>query len=120
MLVISLGARCAAESVEQSPPRQLGSSTFHYPEELWDAGVEGQTMLRLYVTVGGGVDSARVHRSSGHAAFDSAAVRGSRDLRFEPAQRGDQTVAAWVDLPVRFELNAPVPSGASPPSSPDP
>lgn len=95
-----------AEPVPDIPPRQLEASPFHYPEDLWDAEVEGETILRLMVTREGGVDSVRVERSSGYPAFDSAAVSGARDLRFEPARRGDETIPVWVLLPVEFELPA--------------
>jgi protein TonB len=87
-----------------TPPRQLSSSPFHYPEELWDAGVEGETMLEIHVSRSGSVDSAKVHESSGHEEFDSAAVRGVSGLRFEPARRGDDSVAVTVLLPVQFHL----------------
>lgn len=86
------------------PPKQMAGSPFHYPEDLWDAGVEGETVLRLFVTAEGGVDTIRLERSSDHAAFDSAAVSGARDLRFEPARQGPDPVGAWVLLPVQFDL----------------
>lgn len=104
-LAATLAAGCAREEVPQTPPRQLSAaSPFHYPEELWDARVEGETTLRLYISERGGVDTVRVEKTSGYAGFDSAAVRGVADLRFEPARRGDETVGAWVLLPVRFDL----------------
>lgn len=92
------------ERAPDTPPRQLSSSPFHYPEELWDAGVEGETMLEIHVSRSGSVDSARVHETSGHEEFDSAAVRGVAGLRFEPARRGDDSVAVTVLLPVQFHL----------------
>lgn len=98
-----LAAGCA-EPAPEVPPRQLAGSPFHYPEDLWDAGVEGETLLRLFVNPLGAVDSTRIERTSGHEAFDSAAVAGSRDLRFEPARQGDEPVGVWVLLPVQFEL----------------
>jgi len=88
----------------EQAPRQVSSSTFHYPEELWEAGVEGETTLRIFVTDDGTVDSARVDDTSGYEEFDSAAVRGAYDLRFEPARRGDEPISVWVLLPVRFDL----------------
>lgn len=94
-------------------PRQLSSSPFHYPEELWDAGVEGETMLEIHVSREGTVDSARVHESSGHEEFDSAAVRGVAGLRFEPARRGDDSIAVTVLLPVQFNLPGDSASAAS-------
>ena len=104
-LLLLLAAGCG-EELPETAPRQLSGSPFHYPEDLWDAGVEGETLLRLFVTEGGQVDSARVERTSGYAAFDSAAVEGARDLRFEPARRGDAPIAVWVLLPVQFDLPA--------------
>ena len=71
-------ATTACEEAEPvSPPRQLPGSPFHYPEELWDAGVEGETMLRLWVNPQGAVDSVRIEKTSDYAAFDSSAVNGT-------------------------------------------
>jgi periplasmic protein TonB len=102
--VVVPSATACAETQPEIPPQQLPGSPFHYPEELWDAGVEGETVLEIHVSQTGTVDSARVERSSGHAEFDSAAVVGARDLRFEPARRGDETVAVRVLLPVQFHM----------------
>ena len=107
LVIASLGVISAcAEELPETAPRQLEGSPFHYPEDLWDAGVEGETVLRLYVTEAGAVDSVRVEKGSGEAAFDSSAVRGARDLRFEPATRGMEPMGAWVLLPVQFDLPA--------------
>lgn len=102
--LLLLGA-CADEQ-PQTPPRQHAGSPFHYPEELWDAGVEGETLLRIFVAGSGAVDTVRIERTSGYPAFDSSAVRGARELRFDPAHRGSRPVGAWVLLPVQFDLPA--------------
>lgn len=102
-LALALLAGCGDPAVE-TPPRQLTGTPFHYPEQLWDAGVEGETILRLFVNEAGNVDTTRVERPSGHAEFDSAAVAGAPDLRFEPATRDEEPVGVWVLLPVQFEL----------------
>jgi periplasmic protein TonB len=104
VLAALLLAACERGPVVETPPRQVSESPFQYPEELWDAGVQGKTTLRLFINVEGRVDSARVEKGSGYAAFDSAALAGSRELRFEPARRDDEPVAAWFLLPVKFEL----------------
>ena len=110
----ALGASaCDRESPPVTRPVQVSESPFQYPEELWDAGVEGVTTLRLFVTDGGQVDSAQVERSSGYPAFDSAALAGSRELTFEPARRGEKPIGVWVSLPVEFNL----PGGSSPSAS---
>jgi protein TonB len=103
-LAASAAAGCRLDLPPITPPRLVSSAAFLYPEELWDAGVEGQTTLRIFVTAGGTVDSVRVEVPAKHAAFDSAAVAGSRVLRFEPARRGEEPVGAWYRLPVRFDL----------------
>ncbi|CAN5852703.1 hypothetical protein BH23GEM6_BH23GEM6_27340 [soil metagenome] len=103
-LTILVISGCGGEEVELTPPQQLTGSPFHYPEELWDAEVQGETVLRLFVNQQGTVDTVQVERASGYEAFDSAAVRGARELRFEPAARGEEPVSVWVLLPVRFDL----------------
>jgi periplasmic protein TonB len=104
-LFLMLPILAACEEAEPiTPPRQLPGSPFHYPEELWDAGVEGETVLRLWVNEEGAVDTVRVERTSDYPAFDSAAVNGARDLQFEPARQAEGTVGTWVLLPVQFDL----------------
>jgi protein TonB len=106
LLAVLPFAACRREE-PQTPPRQKEAGTpFHYPEELWDAGVEGETLLRIFVGETGGVDTVRVEKSSGYAAFDSSAARGAREILFDPAHRGTVPVGAWVLLPVQFELPA--------------
>lgn len=109
-----LGGSGCGDAPPATPPRQLSASTFHYPEEMWDAGVEGETLLKLFVSDQGGVDSVRVEQASGHAPFDTSAVEGARELRFEPARRGDEAIGIWVLLPVQFRLDG---NAAAPDSS---
>lgn len=101
--VAALLVACA-EAPPEVPPQQLSENSFHYPEDLWDAGVEGETILEILVSEEGAVDSVFVDESSGYAAFDSSAVEGARLLRFEPARRGDDSVSVRVLLPVQFHL----------------
>ncbi len=61
-------------------------------------------MLELHVSRTGTVDSAKVRETSGHEEFDSAAVRGVAGLLFDPARRGNDSVAVTVLLPVQFHL----------------
>ena len=81
-----------------------GASPFQYPADLFDQGVEGEVRLRLFVDAQGKVvaDSTRVSSSSGTPAFDSAAVRGSAELRFAPARRNRTPVGMAFYQPVIF------------------
>ena len=108
----ALAAACGGEQAPLERPEPLFDDVpVQYPLELWDRGVEGQTLLRVRITEEGTVDSVEVRRSSGHAAFDSAAMRGARSLRFEPARRGEDAVRVWAQVPVRFSRE-PVRGGA--------
>jgi protein TonB len=109
-IALLLAAACRPSPV--TPPQPTGQSVVLYPEELWDAGAEGTTLLRLYVLSDGSADSAQVSRSSGFPALDRAAMEGSASLRFTPARQRGQPVGAWVSLPVHFRLQ-PAPEGRS-------
>ena len=94
------------DPVATLPVPLSGPSPFRYPIPLWDARVEGETILMVHVTDRGGVDTAYVLGSSGQTAFDSAALAGARALRFEPARRGGDSIASWARVPVRFRMPA--------------
>lgn len=99
-------AACEREPVVETEPVPLTQPAFQYPEELWDAGVEGKTVLRIHIDTVGRVDSARVETASKYPAFDSAALAGTGALRFQPARRDGTPVSKWVLLPVEFEITA--------------
>jgi len=93
---------CAGDGELQQPTPLYGQVPIEYPLELWDQDMEGETLLRVRVTDTGAVDSVEVLESSGFRAFDSAAVAGARDLRFQPARRGGKRIDVWARVPVRF------------------
>ena len=77
---------------------------FRYPAALYARRVQGNVTLRLYVDRDGQVrsDSTRIEESSGYAALDSAAVKGSQELRFVPAKLRGEPMATTVLFPVYF------------------
>jgi len=93
---------CGAEGEIEQPLPLYGEEPVHYPLQLWDEGVEGETILRVRVTDTGVVDSVEVVESSGHHGLDSAAVSGVRDLRFQPGRQNGKRVRMWATLPVVF------------------
>lgn len=115
-LWLAATAACERKPVVETEPVALTPPSFQYPEELWDAGVEGRTVLRILITEQGTVDSARVETPSGYAAFDSAALAGTGALRFDPAKRDGTPVRKWVLLPVEFDITPPADS-AQPPAA---
>lgn len=95
-------AGCAGDGKIDQPAPLYGEIPIEYPLSLWDQDMEGETLLRVRVTDTGQVDSVEVVESSGHVAFDSAAVQGARELRFTPARKGGKRIAVWAKVPVHF------------------
>jgi protein TonB len=102
--------------VEEPPVAINPISPVRYPPALYDQGIEGQVLLRLYVDSAGTVvpDSTRIAESSGYPALDSAALIGAPELRFSPARHQGQAVAASFLQPVQFRSHRPRPRTATP------
>lgn len=103
-------AGCAGDQDIERPTPLFGDVPIEYPVSLWDQDIEGETRLRVRVTDTGGVDSVEVVESSGHEAFDSAAIEGARKLRFRPARRNGKRIEVWARVPVNFSKR-PRPEG---------
>ncbi len=86
---------------------------FRYPPALFAQKVQGNVTLRIYIDRSGQIvpDSTHVAETSGFSALDSAAVKGSRELKFEPAKTQGQPVPVSILLPVffRYPGAAPLP-----------
>jgi len=83
----------------------------HYPPGLFDRGVEGEVVLRLFIDSTGKVvpESSKVGESSGSRSLDSAALDGSKQLRYAPAKRRGVPITTWFLQPVEFrQPQAPV------------
>ncbi len=77
---------------------------FRYPPALYAQKVQGNVTLRIFIDRGGSIvsDSTRIAETSGFTALDSAAMKGSRELKFEPAKTQGQPVPVSILLPVFF------------------
>lgn len=65
---------------------------------------EGKVMLRVYVSPDGNPQDIEIKRSSGSVRLDEAAKTAVQRWRFVPARRGNAAVAAWVVVPIVFNL----------------
>jgi protein TonB len=86
-------------------PRMLNTELpFRYPAALYARKIQGNVTLRLRVDRDGQVraDSTRIEESSGYAALDSAAVKGSQELRFVPAKAHGDPMPVTILFPVYF------------------
>jgi protein TonB len=52
----------------------------------------------------GRVGEVQIELSAGHPDLDQAAAEAIQKWRFEPARRGQQPVAVWLRMPVKFVL----------------
>src|SRR3954467_10858347 len=102
------GSNLTSSTVGRQPdvaPEMLNKELpFRYPPALFAQKVQGNVMLRIYIDRSGQIvsDSTHVAETSGFSALDSAAVKGSRDLKFAPAKTEGQPVPVSILLPVFF------------------
>ncbi len=75
-----------------------------YPSISRRLGEEGVVMLRVYVSAQGTPDQIQLLKSSGFARLDQAAQEAVARWRFIPARQGKIATAAWVQVPVSFQL----------------
>lgn len=77
-----------------------------YPPASRRLGEEGRVVLRVYVGADGLAEKVEIKDSSGFTRLDTAARDTVVRWRFVPARRGEQTVAAWVLVPIVFNLES--------------
>ena len=65
---------------------------------------QGLVRLRVHVTEEGRANEITLQDSSGFDRLDKAALDAVKRWRFRPAQRSGTPVAAWVLVPLKFEL----------------
>ncbi len=77
---------------------------FRYPPTLFAQKVQGNVTLRIFIDSAGVVvpDSTSVEESSGYPGLDSAAVKGTESLRYQPAMLGGSPIGVSILLPVYF------------------
>jgi len=97
-------AAVAGAPTRSAIPRGGYQITPSYPAAARRAGIEGTTVLGVFVETDGRVAEVVVKQSAGHPDLDRAAADAVRRWRFEPARRGSEAVAMWVELPVQFQL----------------
>jgi protein TonB len=92
------------------PPRfdaaYLDNPPPEYPAFSRRRGEQGRVLLRVQVGVDGNPRQVQVSTSSGSTRLDTAAVDTVRRWRFVPAKLGDESVEAWVLVPIVFTLTS--------------
>jgi TonB family protein len=106
----------AAQGVKKDlPPVAVNPDVpVDYPPALYQQGIEGRVLLKLWADSTGKLDddSTKVAESSGYPSFDSAAVAAAPRLRFSPGRRNGVAVAMSFTQPIVFRH--PQRAGANP------
>lgn len=77
-----------------------------YPHASRRLGEQGRVLLRVYVSAHGQAEKVEIKSSCGFDRLDAAARDAVSRWRFVPARRGDQAIAAWVQVPITFHLES--------------
>ena len=75
-----------------------------YPSISRRLGEEGRVMLRVFVEPSGLPSQVEIKSGSGSARLDQAAREAVQRWKFIPARQGSDAVAAWVLVPIVFNL----------------
>lgn len=104
VIQLPTGPSTQAVRKEQPPVAVNPDVPVEYPAALYQQGIEGRVLLKLWVDSAGKLneDSIKVAESSGYPAFDSAAVAAAPDLRFAPGRRNGVAVAMSFTQPIVF------------------
>jgi len=90
----------------EPPVATNAESPVAYPIALFEQGVEGTVILRLFADETGTIvpESTQVAEGSGHPRLDSAAVTGVVRMTFAPARRKGIPVSTVFFQPVHFRI----------------
>jgi protein TonB len=75
-----------------------------YPLLSRRMGEQGNVRLRVFVSAAGQAETVEIESTSGSPRLDRAALDAVRNWRFVPARQGDRPLAAWVVVPILFQL----------------
>ena len=75
-----------------------------YPRLAKRKNQQGTSIIRAKISKFGTVDEVRLHQTSGYRLLDKSAMNALRDWQFKPATQAGVTVIAWVQVPVKFQL----------------
>jgi protein TonB len=98
----------APPTAEIAPPAfnatYLQNPAPRYPLMARRNGEQGTVTLRVLVTREGLPARVSIERSSGSSQLDGAALETVKTWRFVPARQGQESIEAWVLVPIVFRL----------------
>ncbi|MFZ5765778.1 MAG: energy transducer TonB [Thermodesulfobacteriota bacterium] len=103
-IAMKTAAASATAPAAETSPGYADNPAPPYPPLARQRGLTGTVEIDVLVSPHGRAAEIRLVRSSGHALLDRAALDALRQWRFVPGRRGNETVAMWVRIPIRFAL----------------
>ena len=100
----SFGSVYSDGQLQKTTPSPRYNPPPAFPPEMLVARKSGVVIVQVQIDAEGRVISCKVQESSGHVAFDAAAVEAVNRWRFEPARRFGIPVATAVLCPIRFQF----------------
>jgi protein TonB len=76
-----------------------------YPAAAKKLKLQGTAVVRVLVSPEGQPKNVALEKTSGVRVLDETAVETVKRWSFVPARRGNNRIAAWVDVPIKFRLN---------------
>lgn len=96
----------APQKAEPAPPKivqgvaYLVQPNVVYPDSA--AGATGTTVVRALINVNGMVDEVTVHRKSGNAQLDRAALQAVKKAKFKPYREDGVAQAVYTLVPIAY------------------
>ncbi len=99
------------------PQPDAGNKPPAYPQELRDAGVEGEVVVKLHVHRDGTVKGAKILRSTNTAtgedektaadkAFKGAVIAAIKAWKYSPSKLDGEPISVWIIVNFPFKLTA--------------
>lgn len=94
----------APKIIPASAVQYLDAPPPEYPRLSKRDRESGRSLLRVLIDERGLPAQVQVHRSSGHARLDDAALAAVKKWRFKPYAENGVATAGWAFVPLDFEL----------------
>ncbi|MDP3608816.1 MAG: TonB family protein [Methylophilus sp.] len=95
---------------EKIEPPQFGVAYLNNPQPVYPPisrriGEEGRVLMKVLVAKNGAAKSVEIEQTSGSERLDNAAINAVKNWRFLPARKNNQSLDAFVLVPIKFSLN---------------
>lgn len=75
-----------------------------YPMVARRMGLQGRVVLNVEVLASGVCGTINIHKSSGYAMLDNAALQTVKGWRFMPARQSGNVIDKWFMIPIQFSM----------------